>query len=232
MKAKDIMTTPVITIGPDTPVLDIAGLLLERQISAVPVVEEGRVVGLVSEGDLLHRREIDTDGSVPEASWWTRLVEEDPAPAAYVKSHASRAGDIMTRNVVSVVEETSIAEIASLFETRKIKRVPVLRRKELVGIVSRADLVQLLAVKAKTCDAQYHRTDDQIREQLLSELINQPWWRQSSSSVIVTDGVVHYWGVLRSDDERQAARVAAENVPGVCKVEDHRMRLADLPSML
>ena len=232
MKAKDIMTTPVITIGPDTPVLDIAGLLLERQISAVPVVEEGRVVGLVSEGDLLHRREIDTDGSVPEASWWTRLVEDDPAPAAYVKSHASRAGDIMTRNVVSVVEETSIAEIASLFETRKVNRVPVLRRKELVGIVSRADLVQLLAVKAKTCDAQYHRTDDQIREQLLSELIDQPWWRQSSSSVIVTDGVVHYWGVLRSDDERQAARVAAENVPGVCKVEDHRMRLADLPSML
>ena len=232
MKAKDIMTTPVITVAPDTPVLDIAGLLLERQISAVPVVEDGRVVGLVSEGDLLHRREIGTDGSLPEASWWTRLVEDDPAPAAYVKSHASRARDIMTRNVVSVVEETSLAEIASLFETRKIKRVPVLRRKKLVGIVSRGDLVQLLAVKARTCHAYCQRSDDRIREQLLSELANQSWWRQHSSNVIVTDGVVHYWGVLRSDDERQAARVAAENVPGVRKVEDHWMRLADLPSML
>ena len=207
-------------------------MLLERQISAVPVVEDGRVVGLVSEGDLLHRREIGADGSLPEASWWTRLVEDDPAPAAYVKSHASRARDIMTRNVVSVAEETSLAEIASLFATRKIKRVPVLRRKDLVGIVSRADLVRLLVVKAKTCHAHCQRSDDQIREQLLSELAHQSWWRRNSSNVIVTDGVVHYWGVLRSDDERQAARVAAENVPGVSKVEDHWLRLAELPSML
>ena len=232
MNAKDIMTTPVITVAPDTPVLNIAGLLLQRQISAVPVVDGGRVVGMVSEGDLLHRREIDTECSVPEASWWTRLVEDDPAPAAYVKSHASRARDIMTGNVVSVVEETSIAAIASLFETWKIKRLPVLRGRELVGIVSRADLVQLLAVKAQSCDARCQKTDHQIRDQLLSELGNQSWWRPNSSNVFVTDGVVHYWGVLRSDDERQAARVAAENVPGVCKVEDHWMRLADLPSML
>ena len=232
MKAKDIMTMPVFTVAPDTPVLDIAGLLLERQISAVPVVEDGRVVGLVSEGDLLHRREIGTDGSLPEASWWNRLLKDDPAPAAYVKSHATRASDVMTRNVVSVVEETSIAEIAALFEARKIKRVPVLRRKKLVGIVSRVDFVQLLAEKAKTSRTHCERSDDQIRKQLLSELANQSWWRQHSSNVLVTGGVVQYWGVLRSDDERQAARVAAENVPGVCKVEDHWMRLADLPSML
>jgi CBS domain-containing protein len=232
MKAKDIMTTPVITISPGTPVREIAALLLERRISGVPVVEKGRVVGLVSEGDLLRRHEIGTDRSVAEASWWARLTKGDPAPAAYAKSHAGRAKDIMTRDVVSVVENTPITEIASLFETRGIRRVPVLRRKELVGIVSRANLVQALAAKAKGAKARSAPTDDAIRGRLLSELARQPWWRRRSSNVIVTDGVVHYWGLLESEDERQAARVAAENVPGVRKIEDHRMRLAELPSML
>ena len=118
MKAKDIMTTPVIAVAPDTPMLDIAGLLLERRISAVPVVDDGPVAGMVSEGDLLHRCEIGTDGSAPEASWWTRLVSDDPAPAAYVKSHGNRASDVMTRNVLSVVEDTSIAELASVRATQ------------------------------------------------------------------------------------------------------------------
>lgn len=232
MKARDIMTAPVITISPSTPVREIAALLLERRISGVPVVEDGRVVGLVSEGDLLRRHEIGTDRSAAEGSWWARLTKDDPAPAAYAKSHARRAKDIMTRDVVSVVENTPITEIASLFETRRIKRVPVLRRKKLVGIVSRANLVQALAVTAKSVGAHRLQTDDAIRSRLLSELAHQSWWRRSPSNVIVTDGVVHYWGLLGSEGERQAARVAAENVPGVRKVEDHRMHFAHLPSML
>ena len=232
MKARDIMTATVITIGPDTPVREIAGLLFERRISGVPVVEDGRVVGLVSEGDLLRRHEIGTDRSPAQASWWASLTKDDPAPSAYVKSHARLARDIMSRDVVVVVENTPITEIASLFETRRIKRVPVLRRKKLVGIVSRANLVQALAVKTKGFEAHGAQTDGAIRRQLLSEVAHQSWWRRSPSKVIVTDGVVHYWGLLGSEDERQAARIATENVPGVRKVEDHRMRLADFPSML
>jgi CBS domain-containing protein len=232
MKARDIMTAPVITINPGTPVREIAALLLERRISGVPVVEDGRVVGLVSEGDLIRRQEIGTDRGAAEASWWDRLIKGDPAPAAYVKSHARRAKDIMTRDVVSVVEDTPIAEIASLFGTRKIKRVLVLRYRRLVGIVSRANFVQALAVKTKRVVAHRARADDGIRVRLLSELAHQSWWRRQPSNVIVTDGVVHYWGLLGSEDDRQAARVAAENVPGVRKVEDHRMTLAELPSML
>jgi CBS domain-containing protein len=232
MKARDIMTAPVITIGPETQVREIVRLLFEKRISGVPVVEDGRVVGLVSEGDLLRRQEIGTDGNPADGSWWARLIKDDPAPAAYVKSHARRARDIMTRDVVSVVEDTSIAEIASLFETRRIKRVPVLRDKELVGIVSRADLIQALAARTKSVRVLRAQTDSAIRKRLLSELAHQSWWHRDSSNVIVTDGVVHYWGLLDSEDERQAARVAAENVPGVRKIEDHRMHLVDLPSML
>ena len=210
MRARDIMTAPVITIGPGTPVWKIAVLLFKRRISGVPVVKDERLVGLVSEGGLLRRHEIGTDRSAAAGSWWDRLIKDDPAPASYVKSHAKRAKDIMTRNVVSVVENTPITEIASLFETRKIKRVPVLRRKKPVGIVSRANLVQALAVKSEGFETRRAQTDDAIRRQLLSEVGHQSWWRRTLSNVIVTDGVVHYWGLLGAEDERQAARVAAE----------------------
>lgn len=232
MKASAIMTAPVITISPGTPVREIAALLVERRISGVPVVEDGRVVGLVSEGDLFRRHEIGTDRSAADQPWWFRLINDDPARSAYVKSHAKLAKDIMTKDVVSVAESTPISKIASLFESRGIRRVPVLRRKKLVGIVSRANLVQALAVQTESVGGRLAQTDDAIRNRLLSELAHQSWWRQSPLNVIVTDGVVHYWGVLGSEDERQAARVAAEDVPGVRKVEDHRMRIAGLPSLL
>jgi CBS domain-containing protein len=233
MNAKDIMTTPVVTITPDTSVREIAALLLERHISAVPVVEGGRLVGLVSEGDLLHRHEIGTDRGWPARSWWLGLIRSEPGPAAeYVKSHARCARDIMTREVITVGEDAPIAEIATVLETHRIKRVPVLRGERLVGIVSRANLIQALAVRARPAKPPRATNDDSIRRQLLAELERQPWWRPSASNVIVTDGIVHYWGILDYDDQPDAARVAAENVPGVRKVEDHRMRIADLPSML
>ena len=157
------------------------------------------------------------------------LIGSEPGPAAeYVKSHASCARDIMTRDVITVREDTPIAEIATVLETHRIKRVPVLRRERLVGIVSRAT-----SFRRSRCvpapQAWHARSDDSIRRQLLTELERQPWWRSSASNVIVTDGIVHYWGIRDYGDQPDAARVAAENVPGVRKVEDHRMRIADMP---
>lgn len=232
MKASDIMTAPVISIGPDTLIRDIATLLLRHRISGVPVIKNDRIVGLVSEGDLLRRHEIGTDRTPPKDWWWARLMQEDPEPGAYVKSHARYARDIMTRNVISVAESTPIAEIATLLETRGIKRVPVLRHKKLVGIVSRANLIQALSAHSKPGEIPRKVSDDAIRKQLLAELGNQKWWRTSSSNVIVTDGVVHFWGLLDSDSQKEAARVAAENLPGVRKIEDHRMKSIEWPSMM
>jgi CBS domain-containing protein len=229
MKAKDIMTTPVVTITPDTTVREIAALLLERRISAVPVIEDGRLVGLVSEGDLLRRHEIGTDRDRPTGSWWLRLIRGDRSPAEYVKSHAARARDVMTRDVITVDEDTPIAEIAAVLEARRIKRVPVLRGEQPVGVVSRANLIQALAAKTRSAKQPRVKTDAGIRRRLLVELEQQPWWQRSASNVIVTDGIVHYWGLIDSDDDRDAARVAAENVPGVRGVEDHRARYSDLP---
>jgi CBS domain-containing protein len=228
MNAEDIMTSPVITVGPETLVREIAALLFERRISAVPVVEKGRLVGLVSEGDLLHRHEIGTDRVARAGSWWLKLFGADRSLEDYVKSHARKARDVMTREVVSVAADTPVAEIADLLESRGFKRVPVLRDGSLIGIVSRANLIQALAVKKRSRKPARRSDDNTIREQLLAELQRHPWWR-NSSNLIVTDGAVHYWGIIDSEDERQAARVAAENVPGVRQVEDHRFMLQSIP---
>jgi CBS-domain-containing membrane protein len=221
MNAKDIMTSPVITVGPEASVREIAALLLDKRISGVPVVEKGRLVGLVSEADLLHRHENGTERVARSRSWWLNLFSGGPSLEDYVKSHARTARDVMTREVVSVTADTSAADIADLLESRGIKRVPVLRGGRLVGIVSRANLIQTLAVDKRSRKAVRGSDDSTIRERLLAELEQQPWWR-GSSTLIVTNGVVHYWGLIDSEDERQAARVAAENVPGVRKVKDHR----------
>ena len=231
MNAGDIMTSPVITAGPETPITKIAALLLGKHISAVPILDEGRLVGMVSEGDLLHRHEIGTERHARAGSWWLRLFGEDRSASEYVKSHARQARDVMTREVLSVAPETPVAEIADLLETRGIKRVPVLRGGTLVGIVSRANLVQALAVAAHREKPSHASSDDVIRGRLLRELERRSWWRPAWSNVFVSEGVVHYWGTIDSDDERDAARVAAENIAGVRGVEDHRRYFQPVETM-
>lgn len=222
MKVSDIMTAPVVTITLDTPVHEIAALLLEHHISGVPVVENGRVVGLVNEFELLRRHEIGTEGSAPEKSWWTHLIERDPRPIEYVKSHAQQAKDFMTRQVISVTEDTPVQQIASIFAARDVRRIIVLRQQQLVGILTRANLVQALALNAQASPAPRVQSDEGIRVRLLSELEAQSWWRPGQSTAFVRDGVVHYQGLVENEDERRAARIAAENVPGVRGVEDTR----------
>lgn len=231
MKASDIMTSPVFTVEPDTQVKDVAAMLFERRISAVPVVEKGVLVGIVSEADLLHRQEIGTDRLGRGGSWWLRLFSANPSVDDYIKSHARRARDVMTRRVVTVSPDAALADVAQILEARDIGRVPVVEAGKLVGIVSRANLVQALAVAAGTADAALSADDQGIRRELLAELERQDWWRIDRANVIVTDGVVHFWGMVDSDDARPAARVAAENVPGVRGVDDHRFVSYNAPTM-
>jgi CBS domain-containing protein len=222
VKVSDIMTAPVVTITLDTPVHEIAALLIEHHISGVPVVSNGRVVGLVNEFELLRRHEIGTEGSAPERSWWTQLIERDPRPIEYVKSHARQAKDFMTRQVITVTEDAPVQKVASIFAARTVRRVVVMRGQQLVGIITRANLVQALALNAQASPAPQVQSDEAIRVRLLAELERQPWWRPSQSTASVRDGVVHYQGLFENKDEQQAARIAAENVPGVRAVEDTR----------
>jgi CBS domain-containing protein len=235
MRAMDVMTTEVITVDPDTSVQALARLLSERGISGAPVVDsENRLVGIVSEGDLLHRVETGTELR-PERltgrrrSWWLDTIASDQDLArAYVKSHGRTVKDVMTPDVISVTDTTELAEIAMLLETKRIKRVPVVRDGKLVGIVSRANLVRALAA-AKSEPATNADSDDRtIRQKLLSELKGQEWFKMQNWSkiwaadVLVRDRVVHFWfSQNQSEEERRALRVAAENFPGVRGVEEH-----------
>ncbi len=232
MKASDIMTAPVIAVGPRTPVREIAVLLLGKRISAVPVVDDGRLVGMVSEGDLLHRHEIGTDRPACAGSWWLRLFGEDRSAAQYVKSHSRLARDVMTRAVISVTAETPVTQIAALLATHGIKRVPVLRGRAILGIVSRANLVQAIAAAVNPDKRIHPSNDDAIRGRLLTELERHSWWRPTHSSVRVNERVVHYRGTVDSEEERDAARVVAESIAGVRHVDDRRRLSQALPPML
>jgi len=219
MRAMDVMTSEVITVGQNTSVQTVAKLLAERGISAVPVVDrENRVIGMVSEGDLLHRAETGTER---RRSWWLDMMASTNKLAGdYVKSHSGKVRDIMTRDLISVTETTPVADIAVLLEKNRIKRVPVVRDGKLVGIVSRANLVRALAMTIR--QASGTEADDlSIRDKLLAELKAQRWAEVSPANVTVKDGIVHLWSSYLSEQEKRALVVAAENTPGVRRVEDH-----------
>ncbi len=220
MHAFDIMTSPVITAGPNATILEIVRLMLENRISALPIINrEGMLIGLVSEGDLIRRSEI---GARDYKSWWLSAIGGSITLAEeFVKSHGIKASEIMTEDVITVGPDTRIWEIASTLERKKIKRVPVIQDRKLVGIVSRANLLQALAAQQEKQPAQPSASDRAIREALMSSLDKEPWSDTSHLNVVVIDGVVHYWGLVPSKAQSKALQVAAENVPGVKDVVDH-----------
>jgi len=217
LTAADVMTADVVSVEPDTPVQDIAQLLYTRRISGVPVVENGSVVGIVSEGDLFgHAAAIGEQ----RRSWWLSLFSEESLSARdYAKTHGRTARDVMTATVVSVDETATLAEIAKALERHRIKRVPVVRNGKLVGIVTRGNLLQGLAtLKPEPAASVDDRT---IREQLIAELRGQPWAHLLADDIAVENGVVRLSGIVQTEDERRAVRIAAENIPGVKGVQDH-----------
>jgi len=228
MRARDVMVSAVVTASPDTTVEELARLMINLRISGVPVMDkDGLLVGIVTEGDLLRRVETGTERHRPR--WSEPFSSNSRLAAEYAKSHAKRVADIMTREVFSVKETATLGEIADLLEAKRIKRVPVVHDGKIVGIVSRADLLKVLASGGtKTADEEQDRM---IRRQLLAELREQKWADASEGRVVVSDGVVHLWGIIGSEDERRALRVAAENTPGVRGIEDHMEFAPALPAM-
>jgi CBS domain-containing protein len=222
MKARDIMVSPVITVDENETVRDVARLLVTKRISAVPVVDSaGTLVGIITEADLMHRAETGTERSY---SWWLSLFLGDQATAAdYVKSHAVKVRDIMTREVKTADPDTPIYEIVDLFEENHIKRVPIVGNAgNLVGIVSRANILQAIASSRPRFELDL--PDVAIRERLMDELKRQPWTYVHKLNVTVSNGVVDLWGFVQSESERQAITIAAEAIPGVTAINDHLMR--------
>ncbi len=218
MRASDVMTRRVITAGPDTSIVEAARLMLENRISGLPVLDgRGRLIGIVTEGDFLRRAET---GTARHRSHWLefligpgRLVDE------FVRSHGRKVEDVMTPDPRTVAEDTPLEDAVQLMERNNIKRLPVLRNDQLVGILSRANLLSALASLARDMPSGT-KDDAAIRDRVLAELEKLPW-KALGLNVVVRNGNVELSGIILDERERQALKVAAENVPGVKALHDH-----------
>lgn len=218
MNAADVMVTNVITVGPEASVQDVAHLLLTNRISAVPVVGPNReLLGIVSEGDLMRRAEAGTGRRRP---WWLAvLTGREVLAGEYVKEHSRKVIDVMTDQVVTAAPDTPLQDIATLLEKNGIKRVPIVKDRKVVGIVSRANLLQALA-SLPTALAN-GPSDSAIRDDVMARLQAEPWTRPSLINVIVNEGTVELWGIVDSQTEKRAVQVAAEVTPGVRAINDN-----------
>ena len=219
MKGADVMVSNVITVGVNASIGEVAAILLNNNISGAPVVgEKGELVGIVSEGDLIRRPET---GTSKRHSWWLELLSNERTLAAeYIKSHSRKVADVMTSDVITAKPDTPLGEIAAMLERNRIKRMPIVEGGKIVGLVSRANILQALASATKKLPSLASADDSQLRKEVVARLAAEPW-RPSMLTVTVQDGTVDLWGLVHSVDQKKAAQLAAELTPGVRAVVDN-----------
>lgn len=222
MKAADIMVKDVVTTGPEASVQELATLMLERRISGLPVVDGGgRLLGIVSEGDLIRRPEIDTDRV---KLGWLRLLLSDEARARdFVKSHGRKAREVMTQPAISVAADAPLAEVVRLMARHRIKRLPVVDKGRLVGLVTRTDLLRAVAARQAVAPADVK--DEELRARIDVMLREEDWAASAVVYVQVEKGVAQLWGTVESQEQREALILAVRGVPGVKDVQPHLGRV-------
>ncbi len=216
MLARDVMTTTVATVHPRTPLAEAVAKLVEGRISGLPVVDDqGALVGILTEGDLLRRVEL---GTVPQHSGWMRFLRGPGLAASeYVRTHTAAVEDVMTQAPTSATPATTLDDVVALMERHRVRRVPIVDDGKLVGLVSRADLVRALA-SALHQAAPAPATDAAIKEAIMAELNSQAWSNMCSVTVAVQNGQVRLEGIAQSEAVHRALRVAAETVAGAKNV--------------
>jgi CBS domain-containing protein len=219
---RDVMSTDVMSVAPETPVREIAAILARHGISSVPVINgAGRLVGIVSEGDLIRRAEI---GTAPYQSWWrSLLIDARAAAQAYVRSHGRTARDVMTMNPVTTASHEPLHELAARMVRKRLRRVPVLRDGSVIGTIARSHLVRELA---NCAPVQSHASDEALRAEVMARIQTLPWNLQVRfDKADVLNGVASLYGWAASPLERRALEIVAENTPGVVRVRNcvHRV---------
>jgi CBS domain-containing protein len=228
MQVKDVMTRNVISVEANEPILKAARLMLQNRISGLPVIDAtGKLVGIVTEGDFLRRSEIGTQRQRPK--WLEFLVGPGRMAAEYVRTSGRKVDEIMTSDPVSVTEDDSLETVVELMERRRVKRLPVMRGGQMVGIVSRANLMHALASLARDDTHAPTGDDAAIRDRILAALSKEHW--APRANVLVKNGVAELWGAIMDDRERQALIVATENIAGVKEVHDHLVWVEPMSSM-
>ena len=229
MRAKDVMVTKVLTVGPQVSVREVAKILLSNRISALPVVDEqGELIGIISEGDLARRVKLDTNY---RRSWWLEMFSgksKQDLAKEYLKSRGCKVRDVMTKKVITAKPTATLRDIAALLEKSRIKRVPIVDKGKVIGIVSRANLIQALASLGEE-SKQSTISDIMIRKKIMKEFKSEKWSKGSLLNVMVRDGKVKLWGMVDSEPEKEAARVATETVEGVKAIENNVTVLCQHP---
>ena len=216
MIVADIMTRQVLAIDPQTPLEQAIRLMTEHRVSGLPVVERnGELAGMLTEGDLLRR--VETGTAAAPAGWFASFFRPGREAEKYVMSHARRVGEVMTGHVISVNEDTPLADAVTLMQSNHIKRLPVVRDGKLCGIISRADLVRQLG---RSLEPSAVSSDDQAILTQLHAAMQRESWAGNLANITVKDGVVELDGCLFDMRAREALGVLAENIPGVKRVEN------------
>lgn len=227
MQAGDIMTVGAATIRADASIADAARLMLEHRISGLPVVDEDeRLVGMVTERDLLRRVETGTDPRRPR--WLEVLLGGEELAQEYVRTHSRHVADVMTREAVSVSTDTPLGEVIGLMERKGFKRLPVVRDGRVIGIVSRANLLRALAKRIDEVPSAAGE-DLQVRQRILEELDARGWTPSGGIDVVAHGGVVELHGIVGDEHVRRAICVAVENTPGVTQVDDRLQVVKPVP---
>lgn len=220
MRVKDVMTKAVLGVRPEASVAKAVDLMVSSHVSGLPVIEDGgKLVGLISEADLIRRVEIGTQGK--PATWLSCLVNPGRLAEDYARTHARRVEELMTREVATIGPEAPLEEAASLMEERGVRRLPVVSEGKVIGIVARADFVRALAGFLRQSYDEPLTSDAEIRRKIEAELEAQPWAPAGMIEVKVNNGLVELHGALTDETQRNAVHVLAENVDGVKSVHDH-----------
>ena len=218
MKAGDIMVKDVLAVGPETPVREVALLMLERRISGVPVVDaDRRVLGIVSEGDLIRRPEIETDHAPKR--WLGLFLSDEERARDFVKSHGRKAREVMTQPAICVAPDTPLAEIVRLMERHRVKRLVIVEHGKLAGLVTRADLLRAMVVHQGVSPAA--SSDRDLRDRIDTMLRGEDWATSAYVNVQVENGVAQLWGTVESNAQREALILAVRSVAGVRDVQPH-----------
>ena len=218
MKVAEVMVTSVHSVGPDASVREVASMMLERRISGVPVVDEdGRILGMVSEGDLIRRPEIETDHA--PAGWLHVFLSDEERAREFVKSHGRKVRDVMTQPAICVAPDTPLAVVVRLMERHRVKRLPVVEHGRLVGLLTRADLLRALV--ARQAEAPVAASDQELRARIDSLLRSEDWAASAVVYAEVENGIAQLWGTVESDAQLAALMLAVRELPGVKDVQAH-----------
>ena len=224
MKASEVMTRRVIAIEPDATIVQAIKLMVKHHFSGLPVVDRsGKLVGIITEGDFLHRREIGTE--LKHNAWFVAMFGPEQSARDYVHAHGLKVSDLMTPQPIAVDENTSLDQVVHLMERHRIKRLPVLRRGKMVGLITRANLLRALASVHRSASKTSVR-DREIQKRIVADIEKQEWTGGSDIMVLVRNGIVDLCGTLDDPSQRDALKALVREKSGVRRLYDH-LRLND-----